>query len=230
MSLQSVRQVIFTKNGAINKYNSTSDCYHLIMGVFEIKPILESLKLADIKKGEMVLDIAFGTGWSLEKIIPYLGSNEKIYGIDFSKCMHRVAKTRLRKKGMENRAALVLGNVLKSPYKDETFDVVFASFILDLQKIEDIQILLNEIKRILKKNGRAILIAMTKEGNGLHKIARCFYDWFYLYWPTIFGYRASSRPIYVNRDVKKAGFKIIKEKLTHIPLFYFPIKIVICKK
>jgi demethylmenaquinone methyltransferase/2-methoxy-6-polyprenyl-1,4-benzoquinol methylase len=230
MGLRSVKQVIFTKNGAINKYDSTSDCYHLIMGVFEIKPILDGLNLADIKNGEIVLDVAFGTGWSLEKIIPYLGQHEIVHGIDFAKGMHRVAKERLIKKDIEDRVALVLGNVLSFPYKDETFDVVFASFILDLQKIEDIQKLLNEIKRILKNNGRVVIIAMTKEGKGLYKIARCFYDWFYSYWPPIFGYRASSRPIYVDKDVKKAGFDIVKEGLTHIPLFYFPIKIIIGKK
>lgn len=230
MSLRHVRQVIFTKNGAVNKYDSTSNCYHLIMGVFEIKPILEGLNLADIKKGERVLDIAFGTGWSLEKIIPYVGPYEKVHGIDFAKGMHRVTKEQLKRKHKECLATLVLGNVLSMPYKDEIFDVVFASFILDLQKVEDIQKLLNEIKRILNKNGRVVIIAMTKESKGLYKIARCFYDWFYPYWPTIFGYRASSRPIYVDKEIKKAGFAIFKEKLTHIPLFYFPIKIIIGKK
>ena len=82
---------------------------------------------------------------------------------------------------------------------------------------------------MLKPHGQVVIVAMTKEGKGLLKITRCFYDWFYPFWPTIFGYRPSSRPIFVVKEVKKAGFSIIKEKLTH-SFFYFPIKIVVGSK
>lgn len=230
MNLADVHEVIYTKEATEEKYNSASDYYHLIMGVFEIKPNKEALDLVDIKNGERVLDVAFGTGWVLEKIVRYVGPTEKIYAIDFSLDMHRVAKERLKKEKMEERIIFTRANALSMPYKDNFFDVVFASFIVDLQKIKDIQILLREIKRVLKPTGRAVIVAMTKEGKGLKKLARCFYDWFYSFWPTIFGYRASSRPIYVNKEIEKAGFIITKEKLSHIVFFNFPIKIVVCKK
>ena len=230
MGLEKIREVIFQKNGAEKKYNLTSDYYHLIMGVFEIKPNTEALDIADIQQGEKVLDAAFGTGWMLEKIILLVGPKEKVYGIDFAPGMHRVTQERLKRENLENQVILIQGNTLSMPFKDESFDVVFASFLLDLQKIVDIQRLLYEIKRVLNPHGRVIIVAMTKEGKGLEKIARCFYDWFYPFWPTIFGYRASSRPIYVDEEIKKARFSIIKEKLTHIAVFHFPIKIVICTK
>lgn len=230
MDLKQVQEVIFTKEGAEKKYDFTSNCYHLIMGVFEIKPNLEALEIADIKQGERVLDAAFGTGWILERIIPLIGKKEKVYGIDFSKGMHRVTKKQLKRKQLENRVFLIRGNVLSMPFNDESFDVVFASFLLDLQKIANIPKLLNEIKRVLNPNGRVIIVAMSKEGDGLRKIARCFYDWFYPYWPTICGYRASSRPIYVDKEIKKMGFSVKKEKLTHIQIFHFPIKILLCTK
>lgn len=229
MGLDCVKEVIFTKDGAQNKYDMTSRSYHLIMGVFEIKPNLEALNLVNIKKGEKVLDLAFGTGWVLEKIVPLVGLREKVYGIDFATNMHRVANERLKKKNMEKHVVLTEANVLSMPYKNCTFDVVYASFIIDVQKISDIQILLNEIKRILKPKGRAVFVAMTKEGEGLKKIARCFYDWFYNYWPTIFGYRASSRPIYLNKNLEEAGFKIIKEELTRVTFLPIPIKITLVK-
>jgi len=65
------------------------------------------------------------------------------------------------------------------PYKTNSFDVVFASFIIDLQKIENIQKLALEIKRVLKPGGRVAIVSMCKEGKGIKKITRCFYDWFY---------------------------------------------------
>jgi demethylmenaquinone methyltransferase/2-methoxy-6-polyprenyl-1,4-benzoquinol methylase len=230
MAFTKVHKVINSKKGVVQKYNSSSDCYHLIMGVFEIKPNLDALELVDIKPGEKVLDVAFGTGWVLEKIIQRVGLNKKVYGIDFATEMHRVAKQRLRKSKIEDRAVFTLANALDMPYENNSFDVVFASFILDLLKIEDMPKLLNEVKRVLKPNGRAVFVALTKEGEGLKKIARCLYDWFYPIWPTICGYRASSRPIYVNKEIEKADLKVIREKLSHIVFFNFPVKIVVCKK
>ena len=128
---------------------------------------------------------------------------------------------------MKQSVDLTVGNVLSMPYKDNTFDVVFASFIVDLQKLDNIQPLLHELKRVIKDGGRVVIVAMTKEGEGISKMARCFYDWLYPNWPTIFGYRVSSRPIYAREEVTKAGFTIKKETLSHIPLFHFPIAIIV---
>jgi len=230
MNLDQVRKVIYTKEGAEKKYDLTSHCYHLIMGVFEIKPNMEALKLTGIKKHEKILDAGFGTGWVIEKMIELINPTQKIHGIDFAKGMIQSTRDFLKKKQLDKRVILVKGNFLSLPYKNESFDIVFASFILDLQRIVDIHKLLQELKRVLKPNGRIVIVSMTKEGKGLLKIARCFYDWFYLFWPTIFGYRASSRPIYVNKEIKKAGLYIIKQKLTHIVFFHFPIKIIVAKK
>jgi demethylmenaquinone methyltransferase/2-methoxy-6-polyprenyl-1,4-benzoquinol methylase len=230
MNLDQVREVIYTKDGVQKKYDLTSNCYHLIMGVFEIKSNLEALDIANIKPGEKVLDAAFGTGWVLERIIQLIGLKEKVYGIDFSQGMHRVTQERLKRKKLENKVILIRGNVLSMPFKDESFDVIIASFLLDLQKISDISRLLHEINRVLNPKGRAIIVSMTKEGKGLKKFARCFYDWFYPLWPTIFGYRASSRPIYVEKEIKKIGLSINEAILSHIPIFHFPTKIVIFTK
>jgi demethylmenaquinone methyltransferase/2-methoxy-6-polyprenyl-1,4-benzoquinol methylase len=163
-------------------------------------------------------------------MIKLINPIQEINGIDFSEGMIQIVRKNLKKNFLDNRVILVKGNVLNLPYKNGTFDVIFASFIIDLQRIADFNKLLVEIKRVLKPNGRIIIVSMTKEGNGLSKIARCFYDWFYPFWPTIFGYRASSRPIYVDEEIKKAGFIIAKQKLTHIVLFHFPIKIIVAIK
>jgi len=178
MVFHQVHEVIFTKGGAEKKYHTTSKCYHLIMGVFEIKPNTEAIQMADIHPGEQVLDVAFGTGWVLEKLIPSAGSTTYIHGIDFARGMHKETQKRLQCKLLENRVMLTQGNVLSMPYKPESFDVLFASFILDIQSCENIQRFLCECKRVLRPNGRLIIVAMTKDGTGLQKIARYFYDWF----------------------------------------------------
>ncbi|MEF8849077.1 MAG: methyltransferase domain-containing protein [Candidatus Thermoplasmatota archaeon] len=69
---------------------------------------------------------------------------------------------------MLDKVILKKANALDMPYKSNSFDVVFASFILDLQKLAF------EIKRVLKPGGRAAIVSMCKEGEKLKKIARCF--------------------------------------------------------
>ena len=64
----------------------------------------------------------------------------------------------------------------------------------------------------------------------IKKAARLLYEIFYDHWPTIAGYRASSRPIYLSKEIEKAGFKIIKKKFTKIPIFQFPVEICVAKK
>ena len=100
MAFDKVHKVIFTKGGAKNKYDISSDCYHLIMGVFEIKPNLEALELGEIKPSEKILNLAFGTGWVLEKMIEKINPEKKIHGIDFAEGMHKVTLDRLKKKNI----------------------------------------------------------------------------------------------------------------------------------
>ena len=228
MDFKKVQNVIFPKTGDRKKYDDVSRGYHLIMGVFEIIPNLEAIKLADIRKGEKILDMAFGTGWVLERLISKVDGGT-VYGIDFSPKMHNVTWERLKKTGLEDKAALVLGNVLDMPYKENTFDVVFGSFILDLLKEKDMPVLLQEIRRVLKPDGRCVLTTMTKEGEGLLKAGRYLYEIVYPFWPTVLGYRPSSRPIYLSPLVEKNGFRITRRKITRTKMFPFPVEIVVGK-
>ena len=193
------------------------------MGFLEIRPNLQAIEMADIKRGELVLDIGFGTGWCLERLIPYVGAATPVYGIDFSTGMREETLRNLKKKGLDGSVRLYMGNVKNMPFEDGKFDVLFASFLLDLMEDEDSAAALAEMKRILKPNGRLIVVSMTKNGNGVFKGARLLYEWMYHKWPTILGYRPSSRPIYVENNVKKAGFTIDKYILSYITGFLFPI-------
>lgn len=116
------------------------------------------------------------------------------------------------------------------PYPNNSFDVVFVSFVIDLLAQEDIAVALAEIKRVLKPNGRVIIVSMTKRGSGIHRIMRKLYEWMYYKWPTILGYRTSCRPIYIENDVLRAGFKITHYELTSIAGFMFPIALIRANK
>ena len=166
----------------------------------------------------------------LEKIITTVKPIHRVHGIDFSKKMHAITNQRLSRLNIQDKVELKLENVLNMPYDSESFDVIFAIHILDIMKINDIPRLLLQIRRVLKSNGRLVVVAMTKDGKFLIKIMRCFYEWLYQHWPETLGYRPSSRPIYIEDALREARFEIINSRMTYIWTLGFPLKIIVAKK
>lgn len=101
------------------------------------------------KEGEKILDLACGSGQWLE----FFKKKKIIYfGIDFSEKLIEIAKKRYPKSNF------LVGNVTKLPFADEFFDKVYAIALfhhLPSKKLRS-QVL-NEIKRVLKKDGFLIL-------------------------------------------------------------------------
>lgn len=214
---EEVKEAINPYKNKYEKYDKASNFYHLIMGVWEIKANREAIEMADLKENETFLDVAAGTGWVFKRLL------EKANGIalDFSWNMCEQCY---------KYGNVIQANALNMPFKEESFDIVFSSFLLDLLPLKDIGKALNEMKRVLKRNGRLVAVSLTKEGEGIKKMARIFYEILYSFWPTIGGYRASSRPIYLKEEIEKAGFAIIKNKITKIPIFQFPVEICVAEK
>lgn len=224
-----VKQVINpyadTDAGPATKYDLSSSFYHFIMGVWEIKPSREALEMAGLQPDERVLDVAFGTGWCLERIARQVDTT--VCGVDYSEGMCGACRCNLERAGLGHRAVLVRGDATALPFDDGCFDVTFSTFLLDLLPASDIPAALSEMRRVIAPDGRMVAMAMTKQGDGLLRAARRLYEWFYDIWPVIGGYRASSRPIHLEQEVRRAGFTINASRLTHIPLFHFPVAIVV---
>lgn len=108
------------------------------------------LKMYPVNEGISVLDIGFGTGAHLRL---YQKEKCNIYGIDLSAAMINVARKKL---GEE--ANLSLGSATDMEFEDDQFDLILCSTVLHemLQKVrEDV---LGEAKRVLKSDGRILLI------------------------------------------------------------------------
>lgn len=227
---EQIKHVVFDQEQARAKFDHVARYYFWIMGALEIKPNMHALAMANIKEGEKVLDVGIGTGWVLERIVPLVGTKNITYGVDFSVGMKKVALNNLKKRGYDLSVELTTACAQDMPYVDNFFDVVFASFIIDLLPVQEISKTLKEIYRVLKPGGRLIVVSMTKNGTGVHRCARYLYEWMYDKWPTIGGYRVSCRPIYIENDVLRAGFFVKNYKLTSITGFLFPIALIDARK
>ena len=108
------------------------------------------LKMFPVKADMNVLDIGCGTGAHLSL---YQKLKCKIYGIDLSPAMLKVAKGKLGE-----GADLQLCNATDTDFNDNMFDLILSSTVLH-EMSEKIRIdTLNETKRILKSDGRILLI------------------------------------------------------------------------
>ncbi len=90
-------------------------------------------------------------------------SPEKIEGVDFDETSVNICK----KKGLN---AKKMDLTKKLDYKDETFDAVFSSYVIE--HIEKPLPMIKELRRIIKKNGK--LVIMTNDW--LKTFDRNFYD------------------------------------------------------
>jgi ubiquinone/menaquinone biosynthesis C-methylase UbiE len=118
-------------------------------------------------EGDNVLEVGFGTGQILVELARRLGETGKAYGIEISPKMLERTMQRVEKEGLSSRVDLRLGDARKLPYEDETFDVLFNSYMLDLIDTPEIPQILSEFKRVLKPDGRLVLVNVSKNRKAL---------------------------------------------------------------
>lgn len=214
-----VLRVYRNKAQAKESYDKISRFYDYFTGVFEKKYRNMALERLDVKRGETVLEIGFGTGHCLKQMVETVGEEGRVYGIDISSGMLEVSKQRLEEAGLLDGVKLYCQDALKMPYEDNKFDAVFMSFSLELFDTPEISKVLDKIERVLKPNGRLGVVGMSKEDGG--SIILRVYEWTHKKFPKY----ADCRPIYIEQSIKNAGFEIeYKEK---VKLFGLPVEIVI---
>ena len=214
-----VLRVTRTKAQAKESYDRISRFYDYFAGVFEQQYRNMALGRLNIKRGETVLEIGFGTGHCLKQMAESVGEEGKVYGIDISSGMLDVSQRRLEGAGLWDRVELRCEDAMNMPYADSMFDAVFMSFTLELFDSPEIPRVLAEIRRVLKPNGRLGVVSMSKE-DGDSKLLR-LYEWLHKKIPQY----ADCRPIYVEHSIKDAGFEI--QSREKVSLFGLPGEIVI---
>lgn len=186
-------------------YSTLSRFYAILEGVFEKGVRRKGLKLLSARPGEVVLEVGFGTGYSLKEIANSVGQEGKVYGIDITPEMLKITKRRLKKAGLLDRAELYEGDARRMPFEDSKFDAVYMASTLELFDTPDIPKVLGEIKRVLKPDGRLCVASLSREGRESSLFIR-FYEWLHKKVPKY----ANCRPIYVAELLEDARYEITK--------------------
>lgn len=208
-----------TKQEARQAYDKLSRYYGYTIGALGRKYGRLALTRLSITEGETVLEIGFGTGYCLNLIAEAVGQTGRAYGIDISRRMVEMTRKRLENAGLDNRAELYCGDATCLPFADQAFGAVFMSFALEVMDTPEIPRVLQEIRRVLKPEGRLGVASMSKE-NGESIFLR-LYEWIHNKCPKYVG----SRPICAEQSLVKAGFQIRgKEK---VRIFRLPAEIIV---
>lgn len=202
--MKEIRRVPVTREESKAWYDRIAKYYDLA-GLVENRYKALALEMAGFREGEKVLEVGCGTGWALERIARQVGESGKAYGVDLSPKMLEVARDRLQKAGLMTRVELVEGDATKMRFPDEMFDAAFSTLTLELFDTPDIPVVLSEIRRILRPGGRFVDLSISRETGGI--LTRP-YEWIHDKFPQY----ADCRPIYVERSLREAGFKIASTK------------------
>ncbi len=110
--------------------------------------------------GERILEIGFGTGQSLVPLAEAVGEKGKVYGVDLSSRMLDVANARARRAGLDRRVEPRSGDAIQFPFGADSFDAIFASFVLELFATPEIPCVAAECHRVVKGGGRICVLSL----------------------------------------------------------------------
>ena len=107
--------------------------------------------LAELKSGEVVLDLGSGGGIDVLLSAKRVGPTGKVYGLDMTDDMLTLANENKSQAGVEN-VEFLKGDIEQIPLPDESVDVIISNCVINLSV--DKRKVLAEAFRVLKPGGR----------------------------------------------------------------------------
>lgn len=194
--------------------------FYDVWGKFtESKAQERSLEIAKIQDGETILEVAVGTGLTFARVLKQnpSGWNE---GVDVTAAMLAKAKEKAKQSNATNYN-LQLGDAYDLAFENGRFDLLINNYMFDLLPKTDFPKVLAEFQRVLKPNGRLLLVNMAK---GRH--------WYNGLWETLYKRNETSmagcRGVSMAAPLAANGFNLIAHE--YISQMTFPSEIILAQK
>lgn len=200
-------------------YDRLAGFYDIWGHLTESRARKRSLALANIKDGQSVLEVAVGTGLAFLELVKR-NENGRNVGLDISRGMLARAEKRLHNAGNTN-FELAVGSAFSIQEKDAAFDLLLNSYMFDLLHERDWPKALEEFQRVLKPEGRLVLVNMTfgeRLGSGI-------YDRFYRLSPQLMG---GCRGVRLSGALQRTGFSVHQRE--YVQQLLFPSEVILASK
>ena len=167
----------------------------------ESKAIEKAVSIFDSSNDIKVLDVGVGTGQLFERVIK-INKNGINVGLDLS--LEMISKAESKLKPSFNNFSLTIGNAFHLPYKAQSFNFLFSSYVFDLLPENQFGKVIDEFKRVLKPASGGIIITMSMGTKWYNRF------WYLLakYFPKLL---TNCRPVDLSDHLAAAGF-IIEER------------------
>lgn len=156
--------------------------------------------LAEIQKGDTVLDLGSGGGIDVFLAANKVGDEGKVIGVDMTPEMIETAVKNAQKGGYTN-VEFKLGEIENLPIEESAIDVIISNCVINLTP--DKNNAYQEVYRVLKPGGRILVSDLVTEGLIPEEIRRSFQAWS----ECIGG--AMEKQDYLS-TIKNAGFKEVE--------------------
>lgn len=164
------QQVITMFNNIAGTYDFFNHFLSLGIDVVWRKKAINYLKSIQPK---LILDVATGTGdfafESLRNLKP-----DRIIGVDISQGMLDVAQKKIDKRKLNDKFKVQLGDSESLDFENQSFDAVTVAF--GVRNFENLQNGLNDVYRVLKPGGKAVVLEFS---NPKKFPVKQFYDFYF---------------------------------------------------
>jgi ubiquinone/menaquinone biosynthesis C-methylase UbiE len=139
-------------------YGRVAWIYDVWASLTETRARAACLARAAVCDGEDVLEIAVGTGLAFRELV-LANPTGRTEGIDLTEAM--LARARRKVAGLPGRHRLRVGDAHRLDFEDGTFSLVVNNYMFDLLPERDFLPVLREMRRVLRPDGRLVLVNMA---------------------------------------------------------------------
>ena len=209
------------KQQVMKNYNRLSRWYDWF-AFFERDFRRQGIAWLNARKGEILLEIGFGTGATLAKLGQAVGETGAVYGIDVAEGMCQVTRKRIAEARLNTQVHLSCADAVSLPFKTRSLDGVLITFTLEILDPVEISLVLLELHRVLHDEGR-ICIATMEQAQDPSWMLR-LYEWMHTQFPNV----ADCRPIQITQFLDECGFQVTRANRRS--LWGLPVEIVLARK
>ncbi|VAX27514.1 hypothetical protein MNBD_IGNAVI01-1399 [hydrothermal vent metagenome] len=171
-----------------------------------------------VKPNMQILDIGCGTGLLLEYAAK-AGAIAK--GVDISIGMLEVTQERIKRNGLQNKITVYNAGAVEidTLFDENSFDLIVSTLVFSELYAEERALVLFQIKKLLKPNGKLVIAVEVKPSNLFKRIAHYFIRLPLSIITYIIAQTGTNPFSNISEEVTKSGFSIVNEERSFLDSF-----------